>query len=146
MLPNMASWILTLKPKREHNSASQTEPTVIHVRSIGQTAIDALSFTCIIESVSRELPQTHRTFTSCRKESSGSPLTLVSELTCPFDAKSLAPDTCIFLWNTKINKKKKHCGNNEPQFNQEIHCKKRSLTCMYHPLVLQRLPSPMYSF
>lgn len=56
--------------------------------------------TMIIESVSRDLPQGHLTLVSDLKGSSSSPFIftlMLSVAPCPFDDKSVAPDTCIFL-------------------------------------------------
>lgn len=65
-----------------------------------------INYTLIIDSISNEFPQRHRTFASGWKCSSISPLTftlLLSDTPGALDAKSVAPDTCIFLGIQKMH-------------------------------------------
>lgn len=65
--------------------------------------------TLIIDSVCKPFPQRHRTFVSNCKESSVSPFTctlLLSETPWPLVAKSVAPETCIFLYKKIIQVRK----------------------------------------
>lgn len=117
MLPDMASRILALKITN-HNLIHMVSPNFFLLnhktpRAAGNSTKSSIKhlchrLTCIIDSVSSELPQIHRTLTSGWKESSSSPLAfalLMSELTCPFDGESPSPDACILLWKHNGGKK-----------------------------------------
>lgn len=144
VLPYIAPPILTLplkKPEEETNHKMKInskicvwtwQETGYHWSCSPRKETKCMPNTLIIDSFSDEIPQRQRTFVSDWKGiSSISPLIftlLLSETPCPFDAKSGAAETCIFLTNKVYVSAGKNREKNRTPVTESNHPKKKKRT------------------